>query len=256
MTAVGIIPVRMAASRFPGKPLAQILGLTMVEHVYRRSLASKALDEVVVATCDEEIRTACEAFGATVIMTSDRHERAAERIAEAAQRMTHDIVVLIQGDEPMLDPAGLDELVAPLLADPSMPCTNLMMAIDTEEDARDPDQVKVVVDARWNALYMSREPVPTSRYARAPQRWKQLGIIAFRREFLMRLMALPQSSLERAESVDMNRALENGFPVRMIPVRAVSYAVDSPPDIARVEALMRDDPLFATYVSAAGKDAR
>jgi 3-deoxy-manno-octulosonate cytidylyltransferase (CMP-KDO synthetase) len=186
-------------------------------------------------------------------MTSDKHERAAERIAEAAQHMTHDIVVLIQGDEPMLDPAGLDELVAPLLADPSMPCANLMVPIDTEEDARDPDQVKVVVDVEWNALYMSREPVPTSRYGRAPQRWKQLGIIAFRRDFLLRLMSLPQSSLERAESVDMNRAIENGFPVRMIPVRAVSYAVDAPADIPRVEELLRTDPLFATYAPAAAE---
>ena len=246
MSAVGIIPVRMASSRFPGKPLAPILGMSMVEHVYRRSLACRALGRVVVATCDEEIRAAAEGFGAPVIMTSDRHERAAERIAEAARGMPEDIAVLVQGDEPLLQPASLADLIAPLERDPSVLCTNLMLAIG-EEDARDPDQVKVVLDAKGNALYMSRESIPTSRYGLAGQHWRQIGLIAFRRDFLLRLMSLPPTPLERAESVDMMRAIEHGFPVRMVPMREVTYAVDNPADIPRVEALMREDALFAEY---------
>jgi 3-deoxy-manno-octulosonate cytidylyltransferase (CMP-KDO synthetase) len=245
----------MASSRFPGKPLAPILGLSMVEHVYRRALASEALDRVLIATCDEEIRAAAEAFGAPVAMTSDRHERAAERIAEAAREMTDEIVVLVQGDEPMLRPESLDALVAPLLAEPDLPCTNLMLPIDDEADARDPDQVKVVLDAHGNAIYMSREAIPTSRYGLAGRRWRQIGLIAFRRRFLLDLMALAPTPLERAESVDMMRAIEHGFRVRMVPTADLTYAVDSPPDIPRVEALMRTDPLYAAYARG-GTDRR
>jgi 3-deoxy-manno-octulosonate cytidylyltransferase (CMP-KDO synthetase) len=245
-SVVGVITARMGSTRFPGKPIAPILGRPMIEHIYRRSRMAKTYDAVLVATCDEPIRAAAEAFGAPVVMTSDRHERAAERAAEAAAARTEDIAVLIQGDEPMVHPDMLDELVAPLLRDASLLCTNLMLPIG-DDDARDPDQVKVVCDARGDALYMSREPLPTFRYKAAAPRWRQLGLIAFRREFLVRLMAMPSTPLERAESVDMLRALEHGFPVRMVATNHVTYAVDAPGDVARVEALMKNDPLLARY---------
>jgi len=246
MACVGVITSRMGSTRFPGKPLARILGRPMIEHIYRRSAMAARYDTILVATCDEEIRAAATAFGAPVAMTSGRHERAAERAAEAVADRKEDLAVLIQGDEPMVRPDMLDDLVAPLLADPALLCTNLMLPIG-DDDARDPDQVKVVCDARGDALYMSREPLPTFRYKAAGPRWRQLGLIAFRREFLVRLMALPSTPLERAESVDMLRALEHGFPVRMVPTRHLTYAVDAPGDIARVEALMKDDPLLARY---------
>jgi 3-deoxy-manno-octulosonate cytidylyltransferase (CMP-KDO synthetase) len=236
----------MGSTRFPGKPLARILGRSMIEHIYRRASMATRYDTVLVATCDEAIRAAATAFGAPVVMTSDRHERAAERAAEAVADRKEDIAVLIQGDEPMVRPEMLEDLVAPLFADRTLLCTNLMLPIG-DDDARDPDQVKVVCDARGDALYMSREPLPTFRYKAPGPRWRQLGLIAFRREFLVRLMALPSTPLERAESVDMLRALEHGFPVRMVPTRHVTYAVDAPGDIARVEALMKDDPLLARY---------
>jgi 3-deoxy-manno-octulosonate cytidylyltransferase (CMP-KDO synthetase) len=250
-TVVGVITARMGSSRFPGKPIAPILGRPMIEHIYRRSRMATRYDAVLIATCDDEIRACAEAFGAPVVMTSDRHERAAERAAEAAAGRTEDIAVLIQGDEPMVHPDMLDALVAPLLDDASLLCTNLMLAIG-DDDARDPDQVKVVCDARGDALYMSREPLPTFRYKAPPPRWRQLGLIAFRREFLVRLMAMPSTPLERAESVDMLRALEYGFPVRMVATSHVTYAVDTPGDVARVEALMKNDPLLAAY-GAAGR---
>jgi 3-deoxy-manno-octulosonate cytidylyltransferase (CMP-KDO synthetase) len=246
MSVVGVITARMASTRFPGKPLTPILGRPMIEHIYRRSCMARGYDTVLIATCDPAIREAAEKFGAPVVMTSDRHERAAERAAEAAASRREDIAVLIQGDEPMVRPDMLEDLVAPLLADPTLLSTNLMLPIG-DDDARDPDQVKVVCDARGDALYMSREPLPTFRYKAAGPRWRQLGLIAFRREFLVRLMAMPSTPLERAESVDMLRALEHGFPVRMVPTSHVTYAVDAPGDVARVESLMQADPLLARY---------
>jgi 3-deoxy-manno-octulosonate cytidylyltransferase (CMP-KDO synthetase) len=247
MRCIGIIPARMAASRFPGKPLAKLLGITMLEHVYQRSRLCAALDEVIVATCDEAIRTAAQGFGARVVMTSDRHERAMERVAEAAKAVEADVVVLIQGDEPMVAPQMLEELLQPLRAEPDILCTNLMLAVD-ETEAQDPDQIKVVCDHRGNALYMSREPLPSSRRGAVGWRWRQIGVIAFQRDFLMALVALPETPLERAESVDMLRAIEHGFPVRMVPTRLRTHPVDTPADLERVEAFLRGDALVARYL--------
>ena len=249
MRCIGIIPVRMGSARFPGKPLARILGMAMLEHVYRRSCLSRALDEVLIATCDEPIRRAAEAFGARVIMTSDRHERAAERTAEAAAPLNAELIVMIQGDEPLVHPDMLEELVAPLRQDPSLPCANLMLLIG-EEDARDQDQIKVVCNLSGNALYMSREPVPTLRGGKVMLRGRQIGIIAFRKDFLLKLMSLPPTPLEQAESVDMLRALEHGFPVRMVVTQHMTHPVDTPADIATVEIAMRQDPVLASYVPA------
>lgn len=245
MRCVGIIPVHMASVRFPGKPLVPILGVSMLEHVYRRSTRCQRLDEVIIATCDEEIRVAAEAFGARVVMTSDRHERAAERTAEAATVIDADIILMIQGDEPMVQPQMLEELLAPLEADPTVPCTNLMVLVG-QEDARDPDQVKVVCDIAGNALYMSREPVPSPQRGAATQWGRQVGLIAFRKTFLLQLMSLPPTPLERAESVDMLRALEHGLAVRMVITRHHTHPVDAPADVALVETLMRADRRLAS----------
>lgn len=249
MRIVGMIPVRMAATRFPGKPLAPLLGRTMLEHVYRRSKRCGSLSEVIVTTCDEEIRRAAEQFGAPVIMTSDRHRGATERVAEAAMTCDADVVVLIQGDEPMLQPEMLEELVAPLKADPAVQCANLMVMIG-EQDARDPDQIKVVCDLAGDALYMTREPVPSPHRGAVTQWGRQVGLIAFRKAFLLKLMSLPPTPLEQAESVDMLRAIEHGLPVRMVVTRHHTHPVDTPEDLTKVEAFMRNDPLLASYTSA------
>lgn len=246
----GVIPVRMAASRFPGKPLAKILGLSMLEHVYRRTCLSRALDKVIVATCDDEILAAAGAFGAQVIMTSDRHQRAMERVAEVAAELAEEFVVMIQGDEPLLHPDMLGEVLAPLQTDPSLGCANLMLAI-RETDARDPDQIKVACDLAGEALFMSREPLPTALRGVVGSRWRQIGVIGFRRDFLLKLVDLPATPLEQAESIDMLRALEHGCRVRMVPTRHATHPVDTPADITKVEALMRDDPLLAGYLPAA-----
>ncbi|MBM4442290.1 MAG: 3-deoxy-manno-octulosonate cytidylyltransferase [Candidatus Rokubacteria bacterium] len=248
-SAVAVIPARMGSSRFPGKPLAPLLGRPMIEHVYRRVAMSRAVRETYVATCDEEIRKAAEAFGAPVIMTSPAHERASERVAEAARALAADIVVLVQGDEPMTTPGMVDAAVAPMQADPSIGCANLAARITTEAEWRDPNTIKVVMDRRGNALYFSRQPIPSCArgFDRVPV-FKQVCVIPFRRATLLEYAALAPTPLERAESIDMMRLLEHGRAVRMVETDACSHAVDTDDDRRRVEALLREDPLSRTYL--------
>lgn len=246
MEVVAILPARMGSSRFPGKPLAPILGRPMIEHVYRRTAASKVVDSVYVATCDDEIKAAVEAFGGNVIMTSSAHQRVSDRVAEAAQGLTTaDIIVMVQGDEPMVVPEMLDAAVAPMVADPNIICVNLAKPIGTEEEYRDPNTIKVVMDRNGDALYFSREPVPTLQilgFSQIPV-FKQVCIIPFRRASLLEYAGLEATPLEQAESVDMMRFLEHGYRVRMVTTDVSSHAVDTPADLAMVEALMAKDPL-------------
>jgi 3-deoxy-manno-octulosonate cytidylyltransferase (CMP-KDO synthetase) len=175
----------MASSRFPGKPLVPIEGLPMVLHVYERALRSDALARVLIATCDEEIATAARHHGAEVSMTSSLHQRGTDRVAEAAQDTDADVIVNIQGDEPLLEPAMIDQVVAPLAEDEKLLTTNLIQRMGTDETA-DPDQVKTVLDLHSNVLYFSREPIPWRGAADgAAPAYRQLGVVAFRREFLL-----------------------------------------------------------------------
>lgn len=248
MKVVAIIPARMASTRFSGKPLEPILGRSMIEHVYRRTTLSDRMDQVVVATCDREIYEAVETFGGQAVMTSSAHERSTDRIAEAAHTLEGDIFLNVQGDEPMVKPEMLELLCQPLLEDPSLPCTNLMVRLTSIEDLEDPNQVKVVCNQRTEALYMSREPIPTTRYLGADvPMWRQLGLIAFTRDFLQRFTELPPTPLEQAESVDMLRAIEHGYPVRMVESPFMTYGVDTPADLALVEEKMASDELLEHY---------
>src|SRR2546427_3542511 len=162
MKIVGIIPARMAASRFPGKPLASLAGRTMIEHVYRRASRAKHLAEVYLATCDQVIYDVVSGFGGRPLMTADTYVRCTDRVAEAAEAVVADLVVNIQGDEPMIHPDAIDHLCESALANPDLPCVNLGNVITREEDFRNPNQVKAVCDREGNALYMSRQPVPTT----------------------------------------------------------------------------------------------
>ena len=254
MTTIGIIPARMASSRLPGKPLAKILGMPMIGHVYHRCKMSRALSEVYIATCDEEIRAYAESIGASCIMTADTHERATDRTAEAMLKIEADtgfrtdIVVMIQGDEPMVFPEMIDQAIAPMRAEPELEVVNLMATMDDIEEFEDPNEVKVVVDLKNNALYFSREAVPSRKkgVTTVPM-LKQVCIMPFRRDFLLRFNALPQTPLEIIESVDMMRVLENGGTVRMVPTPCKTWSVDTLEDRAFVEAKMKDDPLYASY---------
>jgi 3-deoxy-manno-octulosonate cytidylyltransferase (CMP-KDO synthetase) len=234
MRTIGVIPARMGSSRFPGKPLAPINGIPMLGHVYFRCRMNPRLDAVYIATCDDEIRRYAHEIHAECILTSATHERASDRTAQAvdiieAHSPSVDVVVMIQGDEPMVHPDMLDEALA-------------LGAIA----AADPNEIKVVVDRRGDALYFSRGRLPWHRDGRV-ETMKQVCVIPFRRPFLAQFAALAPTPLERAESIDMLRALEHGYPVRMARTAHVTCSVDTPDDLTRVASMMRDDPLVSRY---------
>lgn len=250
MNILGIIPARMASTRFPGKPLAEIQGKSMIHHVYRRSKAAKVLDEVYVATCDKEIEEYCSKNGMKVVMTKDTHERCSDRTAEAMLKIEEqrgakaDIVVMIQGDEPMIYPQMIDAAVKPMLADETIEVVNLMSNLKSKAEQEDPNEVKVVVDINNFALYFSREPIPSwKKGAKAAPMLKQVCVIPFRRDFLIKFNQLKSTPLEIIESIDMLRVLEHGCKVKMVYSEHDTYSVDTPDDLKNVEKLMQNDSL-------------
>jgi 3-deoxy-manno-octulosonate cytidylyltransferase (CMP-KDO synthetase) len=251
---IGLIPARMASSRFPGKPLAPIHGVPTVGHVYHRCKMSFLLAEVYVATCDREIYDYITGIGGQAVMTLDSHERCSDRTAEAMLKIEAatgqqvDIVVMVQGDEPMVTPGMIEVAVNPMLADPGIQVVNLMAPMRTLAEFEDPNEVKVVVSLDGSALYFSREPIPSRKkgVADVPM-LRQVGIIPFRRDYLLRFNDLPPTPLEQIESVDMLRIIEHGERVHMVMTEAQTVAVDTPGDLARVVELMRDDPLRGRY---------
>lgn len=250
MKIVAIIPARMAATRFPGKPLAPILGLPMIEHVRRRVSMCNDLDEVIVATCDEEIRDVVEAAGGRVVMTADTHERCTDRIAEAATKVNADIVINVQGDEPLVMPEMMNEVVQPLLDDEELPSANLVTRIVDTEEFENPNAPKVVTNRFGDLLYISREPIPSRKKADTDDyiRLKQLGIIAFRSDFLQVFTRLEPTPLEKIESVDMMRAVEHGYRVKIVETKGRLIGVDVPMDIKRVEEILKSDQLVEKYM--------
>ena len=254
MNIIAIVPARMASSRFPGKPLADIHGVPMVGHVALRTAMCESLCETYIATCDEEIMDYAASRGIKAVMTSDKHTRCTDRTAEAMlaiekeQGRKVDIVVMVQGDEPMVTPAMIDAAIRPLLDEPELQVVNLMADMANEEEFEDPAEVKVVTDCRNNALYFSREPIPSRKKGVpvVPMR-KQVCIIPFRREFLLAFNELDETPLEIIESVDMMRILENGGRVRMVPINERTLSVDTPADLQRVIGLMQNDALRSQY---------
>jgi 3-deoxy-manno-octulosonate cytidylyltransferase (CMP-KDO synthetase) len=254
MRIAGIIPARMASTRFPNKPLARIAGMPMIEHVYHRSKMCKALDDLWVATCDKEIIDHIKGIGGKAVETADTHQRASDRIAEAILKIEEstgkqiDFVAMVQGDEPMLMPNMLDQLVGPVKKGEEIEVVNLISKIETVEDFQNPNTVKVVFDQNWNALYFSREPIPSVKKFNGPvPMWKQLGIILFSRAALLKYAKLSPTPLEIVESVDMNRFLEHGTRIRFVPTDTQSQGVDTVEDLLRVEELFRKDMLFQQY---------
>jgi 3-deoxy-manno-octulosonate cytidylyltransferase (CMP-KDO synthetase) len=241
--AVAVIPARMASTRFPGKPLASILGRPMIEHVYRRCACCGVLEAVVVATCDDVIRRAAEGFGARVVMTSPDHERATDRVAEAAGRLDAEFVVMVQGDEPMIVPGMIDEVLAPLHRDPAIGCVNLARRIDDPEEFHDRNTIKIVRDLEGNALYFSRGPIPSTAHSSLEYvaALRQVCVIGFTRSLLLEYSRMGPTPLERVESIDMLRLLEHGYRVRVVETDLYSHAVDTPEDRRVVESLMARD---------------
>ena len=241
MTAVGIIPARYGSTRFPGKPLVSIAGLPMVQRVWEGARAARQLRDVIVATDDARIAEACEKFGAHVAMTSSEHPSGTDRLAEVAHGLDDEIVVNIQGDEPLIEGRVVDAAVEALRSTPEAPMSTL---VHTAAPAAldDPNRVKVVRDQQGFALYFSRSPIPARRSpdAAAPL-WQHVGLYAYRRDFLLQIVTSPRTPLECAEELEQLRVLETGYRI----VTAViedwdGLAVDVPDDVQRVEARLRD----------------
>jgi len=256
MNVIGIIPARLASSRLPNKPMADILGMPMIGHVYLRSKLSTTLDEVYVATCDTAIAEYIESIGGKAIMTADTHERASDRTAEALLKIEEttlqkvDIVVMIQGDEPMVTPEMISASIEPLIEDPTINITNLMASMNSIEEHEDPAEVKVVVDKNNFALYFSREPIPSRKKgATNIPMLKQVCIIPFRRDFLLEYNQMEQTPLEIIESVDMNRLLENDIKIKMVMREEETYSVDTDADLKNVNDRMKNDPLLSKYLT-------
>lgn len=245
INTLALIPARMSSSRFPGKPMAQILGKPMIGHVYERVSRCPVLTKTVVATCDAVIADYIHSIGGEAVMTSDRHERASDRCAEALQILEkldgvrYDVVVMVQGDEPMTHPDMIREAIEPMLHDDSILVTNLLGKISTVEEFEDRNCIKVVCDLQGNALYFSREPIPTRFKTDNISMGKQICIIPFRRDFLLEYTRMEPTPLEIVESVDMMRILEHGLRVRMVPTQHDTHAVDTEHDRVKVEQQMR-----------------
>lgn len=237
MRIVGMIPSRMASSRLPGKPLLDLCGKPMVQHVWEAAMRASRLDQVVVATPDREIVRAVQAFGGDAVLTADTHRSGTDRLAEAVVQLDADAVVNIQGDEPLVLPGLIDAVAAPL-AEPLVQMVSLCCPAQ-EHEINEPSVVKAVVGSDGYALYFSRAPIPYVRDASAgviPR--KHIGIYGYTREVLLRLASLAPSPLEITESLEQLRALENGIRIRMVDVDAAPVGVDTADDLARARAML------------------
>lgn len=238
--AVALIPARLAATRLPDKPLAEIAGKPMIQHVWERARQAKTIQEVYVATPDARIADVVHAFGGIALMTSAAHATGTDRLAEAAAGLpeTIRVVVNVQGDEPLIDPASIDAVAAPLIEDASVPIASLCCPLPEGRES-DPNVVKVVLDRAGFALYFSRSPLPYRRSADVLyEPLQHVGLYAYRRDFLQTFPALPRTPLEQIESLEQLRALEHGYRIRMVRTSRPPESVDTPEDLERVRALL------------------
>jgi 3-deoxy-manno-octulosonate cytidylyltransferase (CMP-KDO synthetase) len=238
-----VIPARMASSRYPGKPLALISGIPLIEHVRRRALLAKEATLVVVATCDLAIKNEVEQSGGTAVMTKNTHERCTDRIEEAIQNLPGDIIVMVQGDEPLLIPDAITSLVEPLLLDKSLPIVNLLSPLESEADYLNPNIVKAACNKFGNIMYFSRSSIPLFREKVEVPIFRQTGIMAFRRDSLINFGSLAPTPFEKAESIDMFRALENDIKIKGVVVNYPTIGVDRPEDVYIVENLLNKDEI-------------
>ncbi len=239
---IGVIPARYGSSRFRGKVIAEIAGKPMIQWVYERASQSQMLDQLFVAVDDPRVLKCVEEFGGKAVMTNPNHQSGTDRIAEAVVNIQTDIVVNIQGDQPLLDPKMINEAVQPMLEDTTVQMSTLKIKI-REEDYADPAVVKVVVDENDFALYFSRSLIPYSRDKVAVNVYEHVGLYVYRKDFLLRISEMPQSYLEKIEMLEQLRILENGYKIKVIETKskhAAGVSVDTPADLARVEKLIRE----------------
>ncbi|MDD2462420.1 MAG: 3-deoxy-manno-octulosonate cytidylyltransferase [Desulfobulbus sp.] len=241
---IAIIPARYQSNRFEGKPLALIQGKPMIQHVVERAQRVDLLSQVVVATDDERIAKTVGGFGGSWVMTRRDHATGTDRLAEAASLLDiadQDVIVNIQGDQPLFPAEIVEQVARPLITDPSLPMSTLIYKIVRPEEIPDPNHVKTVFDCHSNALYFSRSPIPFQRdpdESEVPTYYKHLGFYAYRKGFLMSFVDLPEGQWERFEKLEQLRALEFGYTIRVVLTDHDSVEVDTPKDLLRVEELL------------------
>lgn len=253
MKALAIIPARYGSTRFEGKPLANILGKPMIQHVYEGVCQSRLIDEVIVATDDQRILEAVQKFGGKGVITSLEHSTGTERVAEVARKLRSEIVVNVQGDEPLIKGSIIDKAIRPLLTDATLDMSTLMTRIEEVKDWLNPHIVKVVANNKSFALYFSRSPIPFPRdlnvekllssssggQSLLPKRvFKHIGVYVYRRKFLLEFSKMKPTPLEKLEKLEQLRALENGFRIKVIAVDYEPICVDTPGDLQKVEAIL------------------
>lgn len=253
---IAIIPSRMGATRFPGKPMAEIENMPMIGHVYHRTIMCNDFDEVFVATCDNQIADYIQNIGGNVVMTSPEHLRSTDRVAEALQlieeeyKQKFDIVVMIQGDEPLINDQMVANSISPIIINPEIEIVNLMTEITDPEEISDPNSVKIVVDYNNFALYMSRSPIPyEKRGVSGLPVLKKVNVTAMKHDFLLKLTKLKPTPLELVESIGLLRVLENGQKIKMVLSQSYTVSVDSPKDIEIVKKMMKNDFWKQKYIT-------
>lgn len=237
-----VIPARYASVRFPGKPLAEIAGKPMIQHVVERVRASTQPIEIVVATEDERIQKAAESFGASAIITRPDHKTGTDRVAEVAAHIPADIYLNVQGDEPLIDAGTIDRVIEVMAEDDAIQLATPCSEITNQPDTMDPNVVKVVLDFDGDALYFSRAPIPWVRdtgMKGAARHLKHIGLYGYRRDTLLEFPTLPPGELERIEQLEQLRWMENGFKIRVVETEYDAVSVDVPADIAKVEKILR-----------------
>jgi len=249
MKISAVIPARYGSTRFEGKPLADILGKPMIQYVYEGVRQSKLIDEVIVATDDQRILEAVKSFGGKAVMTSPTHPTGTDRVAEVARKLKSEIIVNVQGDEPLIKGTIIDNAIRPLLADDTVPMSTLITRIEEVKDWLNPHIVKVVVDQKNFALYFSRSPIPFPRDLNIgrleshpfgterplPKKvFKHIGVYVFRRKFLLLFSKMKPTPLEKLEKLEQLRALENGYSIKVTPVDYEPICVDTPEDLQKV----------------------
>lgn len=242
---LAVIPARFASSRFPGKMIAPLDGKPLVWHAYERARAARLVTEAVVATDDSRIADALAPYGVPVVMTRDDHASGTDRIAEVAASSQVEVIVNVQGDEPLLDPETIDATIEALFLDPEVVVATARHPIRGPEKIADPNVVKVVCDAQGRALYFSRCPIPnvrdaSDRDAGGTHHWQHVGLYAYRREFLLQYSRMPQTPLERLEKLEQLRALENGYNIAVVDTGYEGIGVDTPEDLERVSRIIAD----------------
>ncbi|HUK16672.1 MAG TPA: 3-deoxy-manno-octulosonate cytidylyltransferase [Bryobacteraceae bacterium] len=235
---LGVIPARFASARFPGKVLASISSKPMLQHVYERASQARYLTSTIIATDDPRVFEAARLFGAQVRMTRPDHVSGTDRVAEVASAHDAEIVVNIQGDEPLIDPAAIDAAILPLEHNSAVVMATLKKEIQNLREVADPNVVKVVTDRAGDAIYFSRCPIPFGREGHQPRHFKHVGLYVYRRNFLLEYSRLPVGPLEEAERLEQLRAIENGFKIRVVETEYESVGVDTPEDLERVAELI------------------